>query len=550
MADQNIFGPDPAKGATTTRAARTIADQIAEYWFKICSGPLDPEQTIIAADMLNDILGALRKQVKSSGITPLSGAAGDALAAEALARYASGGVFATATGAQDAITLSPVGDFVHPKAYFEGLTVAWYAHVDSEGACNARIGALSQKPIKDHLGGALVRRELLTGNLVEMRYSVASDCWKLSPWGYNREIDEATVIVVNPAGGGDFLTLAAALDSLRPRRISPAGSVTVQLVDATHVVTGDYVFGHPDGAQITIEGPASTAIATTDLTVSGAYVTGDRTTNRTLLSDRIPATVQMASGGGSLTFTSDINIKDVLFDANSKDRGLLLSGGNVTFAGEVGVMRALVAGITINNASVSGAGNVWAVDCQDGVLVGAGGDLSVTGKIATCSNSRYGLSAVRGARVAANSTHRLSGNGNHGLNANGSQVSLGTLGSGSNEARYNGAVGYFNDGGYVILLGTLVHANSNTSHGIASENDGTVRVQNPTVTSNGGWGLRAITSGKIYCESGGTVNGSNTSGPAQVLSGGYIGVNALGTWAGTPSPAVNTVGNNNSYIYR
>lgn len=66
-------------------------------------------------------------------------------------------------------------------------------------------------------------------------------------------------INVNPAGGADFATIQAALDSLIGRYIMPDVLVTIQLSPTDHLISSNIRVRHPQGKQILIKGASNLA---------------------------------------------------------------------------------------------------------------------------------------------------------------------------------------------------------------------------------------------------------------------------------------------------
>src|SRR6516165_6810795 len=102
--------------------------------------------------------------------------------AEALARYASGGVFGVDTGAINAYVIGASGSFIMPKAYFDGMMVIFYPGATNTGASTVNVNSYGAVALVDHSGVALVGGELVSGRLTAIIYNSSSGKFRLCPW--------------------------------------------------------------------------------------------------------------------------------------------------------------------------------------------------------------------------------------------------------------------------------------------------------------------------------------------------------------------------------
>jgi hypothetical protein len=106
--------------------------------------------------------------------------------AQALARYASGGIVGQDSGAANAHVLSTVGSFVMPKAYFKGMMIAFYAGATNTGATTVNAWSLGAKKLLSPAGADLVAGEIIVGVPVFAIYDPALDggagAFKIVPW--------------------------------------------------------------------------------------------------------------------------------------------------------------------------------------------------------------------------------------------------------------------------------------------------------------------------------------------------------------------------------
>lgn len=131
----------------------------------------------------------LDKAVTTAGITPDAYGGPDTdkqQLAQAMARYASGGVFADDTGSANAYVVSAVLSFQPPKAYFAGMMLAFYPDNTNTSAATVNAFGLGIKKILSPSGAALTGGELIAGRFTAMAYDPAADtgagAFKLKPW--------------------------------------------------------------------------------------------------------------------------------------------------------------------------------------------------------------------------------------------------------------------------------------------------------------------------------------------------------------------------------
>lgn len=174
----NILGPDPAKGGTLVRPVRSIIANDSDHWFNTCADPADPSATRLVADWFNSVTAALRKIVRSAGVTDLESS--DDLIAEAIARYASLARYGTGGGTGNAQTVTKIGSVVVPQAYVDGMEVIWNPIAVNNGAATLAPFGLPPKSIVDVAGNPLTGGELQPPCVG--RYNLAADKIVLMPW--------------------------------------------------------------------------------------------------------------------------------------------------------------------------------------------------------------------------------------------------------------------------------------------------------------------------------------------------------------------------------
>lgn len=105
--------------------------------------------------------------------------------AQAMARYASGGLYGRDLGAANAYVIVSPLSFITPKALFEGMTVRFWPKNNNSGASTLNAFALGSKKLLDQDGNALSSGAIRAGRTTEATYDPSLDtgtgAWKLNP---------------------------------------------------------------------------------------------------------------------------------------------------------------------------------------------------------------------------------------------------------------------------------------------------------------------------------------------------------------------------------
>lgn len=105
--------------------------------------------------------------------------------AQASARYASGGVFYSDSGAANSYDLtSPSGTngFVMPKDLFEGLEIEFEPLNSNTSASTVNVNSSGVKPLRTNSGEELEPNTVIAGVPVVARYNQATDDFRIRPW--------------------------------------------------------------------------------------------------------------------------------------------------------------------------------------------------------------------------------------------------------------------------------------------------------------------------------------------------------------------------------
>lgn len=151
---------------------------------------------VLTADEHNSIGEEQEALVKSSGLTPVAYDAGTDTNqkqwAEAVARYASAGIFATDGGAADAYVLSGVtitgaSEAVRvPQAYFSPMRIIWVPANTNTGPSTVNAFSIGSTTIRTYQDAALSGGELVGGRPTVMRYDETANssagAFLIEPW--------------------------------------------------------------------------------------------------------------------------------------------------------------------------------------------------------------------------------------------------------------------------------------------------------------------------------------------------------------------------------
>lgn len=192
---------------------------------------------ILSAEEDNVRFRELENAVTSAGIAldgptgPDSG--GLYMLAQAMARYASGGVLCKDTGAADTHVLGTVGSFVLPKAYFDGMMIIWYPAGTNTGAATVNVNGIGSKQIRNSVGGVLVAGDIAANTLTMAVYDPAANsgagAFKLSPWSMPMRSVGDGVKIYEGIGAGRH----------KIRSLMAGSNITIDLVESP-AASGEY----------------------------------------------------------------------------------------------------------------------------------------------------------------------------------------------------------------------------------------------------------------------------------------------------------------------
>lgn len=426
--------------------------------------------------------------------------------------------YALAGGTANALTATLIPT---PAALVAGMVVRLKVATTNTGAATLNVNGLGAVSILRGSGDALDAGELVAGDVVSFIYDGAAFRYAAA----NNVISTAITKTVYGAGA-DFVDLNAAMAWLSRRRISASGSVTLQIQAGQHVSAATQYLSHPDGARVFVVGGRGAAIPTYAAYARNGSSSGQRATdaaaNLTMLRSVYTRELRFTGVSGILIEGQWGGLTDILISGDrtaSKD-GLSISGRTMAVTGVVAHGFGNY-GITVNQSGFAQIDNCAVVYCGGlgGLTADDSGTIVTVNSFVVTGCDQSGVHAVNGGRVRVyNGTCTSSCNPLQGFNATGG--GLINSSAGTTRAELNAAAGYFATGA----------SNINVPNAYAGGN---------------GIGFYADQRSFIYAAN---ASGSGNTNGFSSYGGSYI-MNTGSTLTGaSTTPAVNTVGNNNSYI--
>jgi hypothetical protein len=203
---------------------------------------------ILTADEDNVRFKEMKGVVTSSGIAldPAFGPDSDlTMMAQAMARYASGGIYFQDSGIANAHVLSSPGTFKLSKSYFDGMAVRFFAGATNTSATvTVNVNAIGPKKLLDHTGSALVIGRVAAGGLIDAIYRSTADggagALLVMPWAgataasvtTTDELVAVTGVInfaaaepVSPSSGASYLNTATGAGLVTTTTVFNANSV-------------------------------------------------------------------------------------------------------------------------------------------------------------------------------------------------------------------------------------------------------------------------------------------------------------------------------------
>ena len=243
--------------------------------------------------------------------------------AEAIARYASGGIVCQDTGAADAHVLGAVGGFILPKAYFNRMMIIWYPAGTNTGTATVNVNGIGIKQIRNSVGDVLVAGDIAANTLTMALYDPAANsgagAFKLSPWSMPMRSVGDGVKIYEGIGVGrhKIRSLMAGTNVTIDLVESPGGSGEYKVRIASSGGGGGGTLTDGDKGDIVVT--SSAAVWTIDTNVV------DNTKLATMPGNTIKARLGSIGDAQDLTGTQ---VASILPDAASGTKGLTTPDGN------------------------------------------------------------------------------------------------------------------------------------------------------------------------------------------------------------------------------
>ena len=460
-----------------------------------------------------------------------------------------------------AVTLNPQPPtWMTPLSFFVLI-----GNTNNNAAVTCTIGGVAGiKNVVKRDGSSLAVGDLVAHTIALLCYDgvqarvltpVASEIGGGTGGPFNIWIDAPTTFTVYGTGA-NFPDLASANEYLSKYIITAQGSVILQLPAGQHTVAAPLNFGHANGDKITVQGPAVAApLTAADFTVTGVnnpQLAADQARALTTLRSRIPCELLFTSGA-AITVNDGYTFNNLLVSSDGSGAfvsGILKTGGITTWFSNISIHGFSGSGLLARGpCAVSGnftaTGNyqslpppytAWPININagGGVEITDGGAMVYNAEVVAASNNACGVVVRTGAM-------RLYGM------LPGSWITPGypcTM-------KGNAFIGCYVSGGG-NFTGQQCVFNNNGERG-ALVDTGSMYGQGFVFSGNVTWGLNGLGGSDIQLEqqnphpvvafSGNGTGSILAQFTAQVLVMAGTGI------VGTCSPAANTEGNYNSWIF-
>ena len=315
-----------------------------------------------------------------------------------------------------------------------------------------------------------------------------------------------TTLTVGPAQ--QYATIQAALDALKYKLPAPGVKITLQLTAGQHTINAPIVPPRFNGAQLIIKGAALTGA----FPVAADIVASAATSLATLRAKFATEIVCNACNAAHVQRMSAVRFENLLFSGSNAYSGVV-SGDSIN--APIGSDDFMGAGqIMAKNCWVHGFSSGWWCRQISNVAYNYCGASHCANYGFVCNNSAY----LIGNRVIS------CRNGNHGFYCRD-----------KSSTELSGLVAA-NNGGAGLAFGESSHGN------LVGDGAGWKEL-----TGNATYGLFVNSMSRVSIYD--TAVTGNTTGPAFAGLGSYILFSSTNSSSGSFSPALNTVGNQQSFIY-
>jgi hypothetical protein len=356
-------------------------------------------------------------------------------------------------------------------------------------------------------------------------------------WNAGTDIIDQNITFTVHGTNPNFANLNIAFEYLSKFKITQNGSVTLQLAagvgGSAFAYTTTVTVDHPNADRITIQGQPLAATPTSSSFVNNGFASRSTDRATTLANLRACYTSELAFSGANGSF---------LISNGCTFKNLLITGDRVSATNLVNAYGGALF-FTIN-VSLANAG-------VNGIDVGPGSGLYATGILSATGCGGSGLVASYGGSIycTGGSSTLVVASSNDG---NGYWCLLGNFGADGNvlvHAWSNAGAGVISATGNFSVVGAGCIFTHNGAHGIVAQYNGNAVLVGVTASNNTGYGVIASDGGYVLCVNGGGSTSISGNSVSSILAQYGSTCDALGaTLTGSPSPAINTVGNSNSII--
>ena len=370
---------------------------------------------------------------------------------------------------------------------------------------------------------------------------------------FNLWIDAPTTFTVYGTGA-NFPDLASANEYLSKFIITANGSVILQLPAGQHVVAVNINFDHANGDKITVQGPPVASPPTAgDFVVTGVnnpQLANDQASALAMLRGKIPCELRF-TGGAAITVSNGYTLNNLLISSDGsgafvagvlKNGGVLTTFSNVSIHGFSG-SGLLARGPVFTSGNFTASANYqslpppytsWPININAGagIEITDAGQMVYNAEVVAASNNCCGVVVRTGA-----------------LRLYGMLPSSWVTPGFPCTMKGNAFIGCYISGGG-NFTGQQCVFNNNGERG-ALIDTGTMYGQSFTFNGNVTWGLNCL-GGDVQLEVSGHPPVSfsgNGAGSCWALFAGQILVMSGTGITGTCSPAANTEGNYNSWVF-
>jgi hypothetical protein len=354
-----------------------------------------------------------------------------------------------------------------------------------------------------------------------------------------RPIFDSYTITVG-ASGYDYTTVSAAIASLNGRTIMPSATITIEIQDETVVESAQISIVHPNSDRITIVGKTQLSITYSSIqSTSGSVGAYTFVLNVSSVADVAVghyALIYTASGGSNPNAVlgcwkiTDVDAVNTRISVATTNKKASLPSGAV--AGDIIIHKSVISWDTAATGGIYAEANINGPTLQNFTLEGnksaTAGNNGITGTSrGSTGANRVGVSGFYRGVEASGTQLRYSGI----IVSSAANRGLSSVANGAVYASGGVASGCGSDGcaattvSYIDATGVRSVANTGAGFSVAFLG-GTLYALNSVSAHNTTWGYIALSIGRMY----------------------VVGHTVTDNTSGTYSPAVNTVGNDNSYI--